>query len=98
MSKATQEIKGDIGQLVEDTRAFMAATADVAGEKVASARERLSAALERGGQVYDKVRDKAVEGVHAADGVVHENVYKAVGFAAGMGFVIGFILGRQISK
>jgi len=35
-----------MGTLAEDAHALMAATADVAGEKVAEARERLSVALE----------------------------------------------------
>ena len=47
MSKQTQAISNDMGQLAEDARALMAATADVAGEKVSEARKRLAAALER---------------------------------------------------
>ena len=37
-----------MGTLAEDARALMAATADVAGEKVGEARKRLAAALESG--------------------------------------------------
>ena len=47
--------------LAEDARALMAATADVAGEKVSEARKRLAAALESGKELYGRVRDKAVE-------------------------------------
>ena len=47
MNKQTQATSNDMGTLAEDARALMAATADVAGEKVGEARKRLAAALER---------------------------------------------------
>ena len=40
-----------LGTLAEDARALMAATADVAGEKVGEARKRLAAALERAKEI-----------------------------------------------
>ena len=67
MSKETQAISQDVSQLAEDARALMAATADVAGEKVGEARKRLAAALERGKELYGQVREKAVAGAKAAD-------------------------------
>jgi ElaB/YqjD/DUF883 family membrane-anchored ribosome-binding protein len=48
MSKETQAIYNDVSQLAEDTRALVAATADVAGDKVSEARKRLAHALESG--------------------------------------------------
>lgn len=58
MNKNTKAISHDIGQLAEDARALMVATADVAGEKVAEARKRLGAALERAREICVEVRDK----------------------------------------
>ena len=48
MNKETETISNDMGRLAEDAQALMAATVDVAGEKVTEARKRLAAALERG--------------------------------------------------
>ena len=62
MNKQTQAISNDMGQLAEDARALMAATADVAGEKVGEARKRLAAALEGAKEIAGRVRDKAVQG------------------------------------
>ena len=45
MNQQTQPGSNDTDTLAEDARALMAATADVAGEKVAEARRRLTAAL-----------------------------------------------------
>ncbi len=48
MNEQKQNTHSDTGTLAEDARALRAATADVAEEKVAEARKRLAAALERG--------------------------------------------------
>jgi len=87
-----------MGQLAEDARALMAATADVAGEKVSEARQRLAAALESGKEIYGRVREKAVEGVKAADEVVHEHPYQAIGIAFGVGALIGYLVSRRCSR
>jgi ElaB/YqjD/DUF883 family membrane-anchored ribosome-binding protein len=54
-----------MGQLAEDASALMAATADVAGDKVAEARKRLASALDRGKEIYGRVRQRAVDGAKA---------------------------------
>ena len=98
MNKQTQAISNDMGQLAEDARALMAATADVAGEKVSEARKRLAAALERGREIAGNVLDKAVEGANAADEAVREHPYQAIGIALGVGALIGFLVSRRCSR
>jgi len=98
MNKQSQATENDLGTLAEDARALMAATADVAGEKVGEARKRLAAALESGKQIYGRVREKAVEGAKAADQTVRENPYQAIAIALGVGVVIGFIAARRCSR
>jgi ElaB/YqjD/DUF883 family membrane-anchored ribosome-binding protein len=94
----SQSTENDLGTLAEDARALMAATADVAGEKVGEARKRLAAALESGKQIYGRVREKAVEGAKAADQTVRENPYQAIAIALGVGAVIGFLAARRCSR
>jgi ElaB/YqjD/DUF883 family membrane-anchored ribosome-binding protein len=89
MSKHTQA--NDLGSLAEDARALMAATADVAGEKVGEARKRLAAALE-------SVKDKAVQGAKAVDEAVHEHPYQAIAIGVGVGAVLGYLLARRCSS
>jgi ElaB/YqjD/DUF883 family membrane-anchored ribosome-binding protein len=98
MNKHTQAVSNDMGTLAEDARALMAATADVAGEKVGEARKRLAAALESGKEIYDRVRDKAVEGAKVADQTVRENPYQAMGLAFGVGALIGYLVSRRCSR
>ena len=45
MDRTTHDIGQDLGRLAEDARALIAATADVAGEKVGEARKRLASAF-----------------------------------------------------
>lgn len=98
MNKEMQAISNDVGTLAEDARALMAATADVAGEKVAEARKRLNTALESGKELYGRAREKAVEGAKAADEAVHEHPYQAIGIAMGLGAVLGYLLARRCSR
>jgi len=97
INKQTQAISNDIGQLAEDARALVAATSDVAGEKVVEARKRLAAVLESGKEAYGRAREKAVEGVKAADEVMHHHPYQAIGIAFGVGALIGYLVTRRYS-
>jgi ElaB/YqjD/DUF883 family membrane-anchored ribosome-binding protein len=98
MNTQTQTVGDAMGTLAEDARNLMAATADVAGEKVSEARKRLAAALESGKEIYGRVRDKAVEGAKATDQAVHEHPYQAIGIALGVGALIGFLVTRRCSR
>jgi ElaB/YqjD/DUF883 family membrane-anchored ribosome-binding protein len=98
MIKHTHETHNDMGTLAEDARALMAATADVAGDKVADARKRLAAALDSAKEIAALVRDKAVEGAQAADKTVRENPYQAIGIAIGVGALLGYLVARRCSR
>jgi ElaB/YqjD/DUF883 family membrane-anchored ribosome-binding protein len=98
MDKQAQAIGNDMGQLAEDARALLAATADVAGEKVGEARKRLTAALERGKEIAGCVRDKAVAGAKATDEAVRANPYQAIAIGVGIGVLVGYFAGRRCSR
>ncbi len=98
MIKPTQAISNDMGQLAEEARALIAATADVAGDKVVEARKRLAAALESGREMYGRVRDKAVEGAKVADQTVRENPYQSIAIGVGVGALVGYLLARRCSR
>ena len=98
MSKETQAISNDVGQLAEDARSLMAATADVAGEKVGEARKRLAAALEHAKEIAGNVRDKAVAGAKATDEAVRSHPYQAIAIGVGVGVLLGYLIGRRCSR
>jgi ElaB/YqjD/DUF883 family membrane-anchored ribosome-binding protein len=98
MNEHTQAHNNEMDTLAEDARALMAATADVAGEKVSEARKRLVAALDSAKEIAGRVRDKAVEGAKAADGAVREHPYQAIGVAFGVGALLGYLVMRRCSR
>lgn len=98
MSKETQAIANDMIQLAQDASALMSATADVAGEKVGQARQRLAAALERSKEICGQLRDKAVASAKATDQAVHEHPYQAIALAIGVGAIAGYLISRRCSR
>lgn len=98
MNQPNQTTRNNPDTLAEDARELMAATADVAGDKVASARQRLAAALDRAKQIAGTVRDKAVAGAKVTDQAVRENPYQAIAIGVGVGVLVGYFIGRRGSR
>ena len=98
MDKQKQTMGDYMGTLTEDARALVAATSDVAGEKIGEARKRLVAALERGKEAYGQVRDKAVKSAKATDQAVREHPYQVLGIAFGVGVIIGLLAVRRRAR
>ncbi len=97
MNEPTPNITEEVNHLAADARALLAATADVAGEKVGEARKRLAAALASGKQIAGQVRDQAVAGAKVADEAVHAHPYQAIAIGVGLGAVLGYLLARRSS-
>lgn len=97
MNKDLQEISHDMGTLADDARTLMAATADMAGEKIGDARQRLAAALESGKELYGRVHDRAVAGAKSADHAVHEKPYQAIAIGLGLGALFGYLVSRRFN-
>jgi len=81
--------------LAKEASAFLDATVEVGGEKVAQARQRLAAVLESVKDTCERVREKTIEGARAADESIREHPYTALGMAFGVGALIGCLLARR---
>lgn len=99
-SQASKDkLVADLKVLIGDTEELLKATAGQAGEKIASARERIQASL----SVYkDKLIDaeqammeRTKEAARATDEYVHDHPWQAVGAAAGIGFLLGMLIARR---
>lgn len=95
MKKQNAHSTSDLQSLAEDAHALLAATTDVAGEKVAEARKRLTSALEQAKETWNQVQERAVESAKATDQVIREHPYQSIGIAFGIGALLGFILSRR---
>jgi ElaB/YqjD/DUF883 family membrane-anchored ribosome-binding protein len=95
MSKLKKTVNNDMNTLAEGARELLAATSEVAGEKVAEVRQRLNGALERGKVIYSDAQDKAIAGAKAGDKLVRNHAYAAVGIAVSLGALLGYVLARR---
>jgi ElaB/YqjD/DUF883 family membrane-anchored ribosome-binding protein len=98
MDKHSQAEENNMGTLAEDARALVAATANVAGDKVAEARKRLTAVLDSGKELVGRVRERAVERAQAADEVIRDNPYQTIAIAFGVGALVGYLAFRRCSR
>ena len=98
MTRHIQAHNDEMDTLAEDARGLMTATAEVAGEKVREARQRLADALDSAKEIAGRVRDKAVEGAKAADQAVRDKPYQAIGIAFGVGVLVGYLAMRRCSR
>jgi ElaB/YqjD/DUF883 family membrane-anchored ribosome-binding protein len=94
MEKPKQTVSDYMGTL-ENAQDLMAETSTMAGKKIDKARERLSAAMERGKEVCSQVRDKALDGVRVTDRAVRNHPYQVLGIAFGAGVLVGFLAARR---
>lgn len=86
------EATSEISQLAEDAKTLIAATAQVAEQKVSEARKRLTAAFADG---WDFVSEKSSEYCKATDETIREHPYSSAGVALGLGALIGYLIARR---
>lgn len=94
-----EKFKQDVKNLVSDLDEIMRATASQTGEKLSVLREKahetMHNAREHLSEYKDIVADKTRVAARATDDYVHEKPWHAVGVAAGVGLVIGMLIGRR---
>jgi ElaB/YqjD/DUF883 family membrane-anchored ribosome-binding protein len=89
----------DFKIVVADAEELLKATANQAGEKVAAARERIQDSLHQAkvklAEAEDVIVQKGKLAARATDEYVRENPWRAVGIGAGVGLIIGLLIGRR---
>lgn len=103
MSDATaaqaDRLMSDLKVLIADAEALLKSSSGDVGEAVASARSRIEARLDDAKahllQLQQEAAQRAKAAGRAADDYVHEHPWQAVGMAAGIGLVVGLLIGRR---
>jgi ElaB/YqjD/DUF883 family membrane-anchored ribosome-binding protein len=104
MARAHQEVTreqliSDFKVVIADAEALLKASANGGGEKVEELRtkavESINAMKSRLSDAETRVIEKTKEAAKATDEYVHENPWSSIGVAAGVGLVVGFLLGRR---
>jgi ElaB/YqjD/DUF883 family membrane-anchored ribosome-binding protein len=94
-----EKLVSDLRKVIDDADEILRETAGVAGEKIAVLRgritEHLNDAKARLEIVESQFVDKTKAVAQAADEFVNESPWQAVGIAAGVGVLLGILLGRR---
>ncbi len=92
-------VQTDVKTLVKDAQTLLTAAAALTGEKAEEMRGRgmamLDTALGKASQVQGQAIVKGKELAHTADVYVKDNPWRTIAAAAGVGLLVGVILGRK---
>jgi len=99
MDQATQKLVTDLRVLVADTEDLVKVTAAQTGDKIVEMRGKIQQSVAnlkpRLAQAETLLREKAAVAVETADDYVHAKPWPAIGMAAGVGLLIGLLIGRR---
>lgn len=95
----TDKFVSDMKAVIGDAEELLRATANAAGDRVASARAKMEdsirAAKTKVAQAQDVVVVRAKAAAEATDDYVHAHPWKAVGLAAAIGCIVGMLIARR---
>ena len=95
----SKQLITDFKVVVADAEALLKATAGQGGEKLAEVRAKAEESLRVVKTQLDQAQAALIartkEAAKATDEYVHENPWQAIGAAAGLGLLIGWLMGRR---
>ena len=93
------KLMSDVRVVIADAGELLRMTADQAGEGAADVRSRVQARMNQAKvdlvHLQEAAVVKAKAAGHATDEFVHDNPWKSIGIAAGVGLVIGLLVSRR---
>ena len=96
---ARDRLIADVKVLMADADEIVKAMASATGEKAVELADRLRVnmrnAKDKMADVQVVVADKAKVAARVTDDYVHDNPWQAVGIAAGVGLLLGLLIGRR---
>lgn len=95
LQSAASNTADDLKVLLREAEAALGDSASSAGDKFDELRERLRTALADGKHSLARLRDEGAKQLHKADECVRAHPYQAIGIAAGVGVLIGFLFARS---
>lgn len=93
------KLMGDLRVVITDAEELLRMTADQAGESAADIRSRVQTRMNQAKadllHLQEATVAKAKAAGHATDEFVHENPWKSIGIAAGIGLVMALLISRR---
>jgi ElaB/YqjD/DUF883 family membrane-anchored ribosome-binding protein len=96
---STEKLMQDLRVVVEDAEALLKATAGQVDERISKARARAEESLRQARvrlqHFEEDVEAQVRASARAADEYVHEKPWQSIGVAAGIAFLVGYLIGRR---
>ena len=92
---AKDRLAHDLKNVVHDTELLLREIGGELSDKGKQARARLTATLETAKETCQDWQEKTVATAKAADEYIHENPYRSIGAAFGLGLLIGVLVARK---
>jgi ElaB/YqjD/DUF883 family membrane-anchored ribosome-binding protein len=93
------KLMADLRTVISDAEDLLRLGAEQTGERATEWRtrvqDRIADARIKLAELQDGAIERAKAAGHAADDYVHENPWKAIGAAAGVGLIVGLLIGRR---
>ena len=91
-----KELLSELQTLVSEAETMMAdSLSEHSAEALGNLRERFGAAQEKFADAYEGAKKKVVAGAKYTDTTIRENPYQAMAIAAGVGVLVGVLIGRR---
>jgi len=101
-NRASSGIALEFQNFVADVEDLIQSTTSLSGEDLAQARaslhERVVAAKDSIQKISSPLVDRARNGLKGADSYLHDRPWQAMGIAAGVGLIIGYLLGSAVAR
>lgn len=98
-AQTPEDLLAELRTLVADAEKMMSDSVTEHSEDAVSAlRSRFAAAQERMGELYAGARQKVIAGAKYTDDTIRANPYQSLAIAAGVGLLIGILVGRRCEK
>jgi ElaB/YqjD/DUF883 family membrane-anchored ribosome-binding protein len=95
-AQTPKDLLNDLHALVNEAEKMMSeSVGEHTEEAIATIRERFEAAQERFADLYAGARKRVVAGAKYTDETIRANPYQSIAIAAGVGLLVGVLLGRR---
>jgi len=96
--QSPSELLNDLRTLVVDAEKMLeSSVSEHTDEAVSALRSRYEAASERMGEIYASARKNVTAGAKYTDQTIRANPYQSIAIAAGVGLLVGVLIGRRNS-
>ena len=92
---AKDRLAADLKNVVADSELLLRELTGELSEKGKQARARLTATLESAKISCHDLQEKTIAGAKVADEYIHDNPYKTIGVAFGLGILIGVLVSHR---